>query len=344
MLTPLRQLILALLLAMMPGAASACTVSASVSGHLGSFSPAAVELGAVPALESRGGMSCASSLLTLLGGNYMRARFRSANGLKLVQQDGTASVDYVASADPDGMYRFGQDVTIDYMQNNLLNLLGLLGGSNADLPFFVRPAGGTAPPPGTYRDTITIEWSWYQCPGGINLLGICLGWLDRGREQATIEVTLLVAPRNMAVRMANRVTWDPVNATRHPKMLPGARLRATLSLANTDIVPLDPGSASVTIPTPDKLRVALDGDGASTGTAIRLTEDAPESGLTLRYIAPGDTSDDVDFSSDGGVSWGYLPVAGDAASEAAITHVRLRPRGAMARQSSVMLSIPYTVR
>ena len=71
--------------ALVPGIAAACSVSAGVTANLGKFSPAAVQLGAVPALQGRGGMSCATSVLTLLRGNYMRARFQSANGLQLVQ-------------------------------------------------------------------------------------------------------------------------------------------------------------------------------------------------------------------------------------------------------------------
>lgn len=341
----LRLLACAVLLALAPSAAAACTVTPAVSTALGSYSPPAVQSGAIPAVQSRAGMSCASSTLTLLGGNTMRAKFRSANALKLVRQGGgTGSIAYVASADPNGTYRFGQDVTIDYMQNNLLNLLGLLGGSNADLPFFVTPSAGAAPAAGTYRDTVTIDWSWYQCPGGVNLVGVCLGGLDTGTGRTTIELTLVVAPQNLLVTIASKVTWDPVSTTYNPKMLPGARLRTDLSLSNPDLVPLDTGSASVTVPTPGKLRVALDGDGASAGAAIRLVEGSPASGLALRYGTPADTTDDVDFSSDGGASWGYAPVAGNAASEAAITHVRLRPRGAMAKQSNVVLSLPYTVR
>ncbi|WP_375382501.1 spore coat protein U domain-containing protein [uncultured Sphingomonas sp.] len=334
---------LLLMLASASPAMAACTVSQTVTTNVGPYSPAAAKAGAVPALQSRGGLTCPSAAVTPLAGNYMRATLQSDNKFKLIQKGGTNGIAYVASADAAGTYPFTQGSTIDYMQNNLPGTLGLLGGSSADLPFFVKPTGGASIPAGSYTDRITINWSWYLCPG-IGALGACIGTPDSGSGTSVITVTLLIAPQAVVMTISSVSTWDPVNAQANPRTIPGGKLRSTIAVSNPDIVPLDAATLSLVVPTPPGLVPALDGDGASTGSAIQLTDGTPASGLTFRYGGPADATDDVDFSADGGATWGYAPVAGDAASQRAITHVRIRPEGAMAKQSGFTVSVPYMVR
>jgi hypothetical protein len=52
----------------------------------------------------------------------------------------------------------------------------------------------------------------------------------------------------------------------------------------------------------------------------------------------------VEFSSDGGATWGYVPVVGNPASQGAVTHVRFSPKGSMAPLSSLSISVPYLVK
>lgn len=322
--------------------AAACTVSASVTSTLGTYSPAAVQAGVVPALQSRAGIVCPSGVLVLLGGNYLRATFGSTNGFKLVQQGGTVKLPYGASADQAGTTPFVQGATIDYMQNNLLNLLGLLGGSSADVPLFVKPGATATPPPlGSYTDRITIDWSWNMCPG-IGLLGLCIGVPDTGTGQSVLDVSLIVSPQGMIVSITSAATWDPTDGAINPKALPGGRQRMLVTVTNPDIVPIEPGTIAIVLPTSPSLTVALDGDGVSVGDAIRMSEGAPASGVTLRYGGGADATDDIDFSADQGASWSYAPSA-TLVSERAITHVRLRPQGVMAKQSSFSVSVPYLV-
>lgn len=324
--------------------AAACTLSTSVSTPLGTYSPSAVKAKAVPALQSQAGLKCDSALLVLLGGNFIRAKFNSANAFKLLRDGGGGSVIYKASADPDGNYPFAQNTTIDYMQNNLLNLLGLLGNSSAELPFFVKPDDGTAPAAGVYKDRITIVWNWDLCPGGIKLLGICVGVSDVGTGTSVIDLTLNVTPQNATMTMSTTTTWDPVNTTNRPKAIPGSRYAVSAEFINPDIVALDSTFVDVIIPTPAGASIALDGDMATPGAAIRLVEGSRPSSLVARYQGPSDTMDDVSFSADRGATWNYAPVIGDLASQAAVTHVKMRARGTMAKTSSFAVRVPYLVR
>ena len=323
--------------------ATACTVSSSVAVDLGSFSPSAVKGGAVPAVKSRAGLRCGFAVLKLLGSDNVKATFTSANGFRLVRAGG-GSVPYRASADEAGVYAASQGATIDYMQNNLLNLLGLLGNSNADLPIWVKPTGDGFPPVGVYRDRISISWSWSICTG-LGLIGLCaLGSSDTGTGTSVIDITLTVTPRDATLSTTSTTIWDPVNTSFNPRALPGSRRTVSVTFVNPDIVPLDGGSVDIVVPTPAGAALSLDGEGAPPGPAITLTEGSPASSMRLRYTAPSDAADDVEFSADKGQTWTHLPVAGDPASQGAVTHVRLRTRGTMAAMSSFSVQIPYSVR
>ena len=236
-----------------------------------------------------------------------------------------------------------QNAQIDYMQNNLLNLLGLLGGSSAALPLYIRPGSAAGLPYGDYVDTISVQWDWRICNVAY-VLGACVGTLDQGTGRTDITVKLTVGPQDVTMTLSSVITWDPVNGTAWPFALPGAKGRTTLAVRNPDLVPLDSGSVALVYKVPTKASIALDGDGTASATIVGFTDGSPTSGTTLTYTAANSTTDDVDFSADDGVTWTYAPVPGNRASEAAITHLRFRPRGAMRESSNFTLSFPYLVR
>ncbi|KSB87755.1 hypothetical protein AS593_00570 [Caulobacter vibrioides] len=331
--------LLAALLCAASSPALACTVSANVDSTVGPYSPGAVKGGAVPALGSLAGLQCPTSVVVLLGTNYIKANFSSANGLKLLPAAGGGSIAYVASADPAGSVVFAQNATVDYMQNNLLNVLGLLGGSSASLPIYVKPSSAALVPEGTYSDTITVKWDWSLCPG-IGVGGLCVGQPDKGTGTTTLKVHLVVTAKAMTLTVASATTWDPLNGASSPKSLPGSRQRSTVHATNPDIVPLDKDTVAVVLRTPAHARVAFDGDGASS-TFVKFTDGSPASGLTTSYASPASTTDDVDFSSDGGATWTYVPAPADPASVAAVNAVRVRMKGAMTAQSTFSVSAPY---
>lgn len=338
----------------LPAHAANCTVTGNVTTVWTNYSPAAVKAGAVPALQSRAGLSCPVAILKLLSSNYIKAKFSTQQNLRLKLDGVNAYIPYTASAAPNGTGAFSQNGTVDYMQNNLLDLLGLLSASDADLPISVKPtafaANAAAPAAGTYRDRITIAWSWYQCLGGVDLIGLCLlGTPETGSGTSVIDVSLTIAARKVTLSLSTATTWDGANGTLNPKALPGSRRRTTVTVANPDIVPVDSGKIAVVLATPADTRIALDGDGAGNSNPFVLTDGFPASNVAFRFGGGADTTDDVDFSSDGkdpllaDKNWTFAP-GSDATSQAAVTHVRLRPRLAMARESSFALGVSYLVK
>ena len=337
--TLLRLLALALaaMTALAGTSALACTPTPSVPTDFGTFSAQSVKQAAIPALQSRAGLICPTSTLVLLSGNYVRAKFQSANGLKLL--NGTNGIAYTASPDPGATVVFTQNGTIDYMQNNLLNVLGLLGGSSADLPIYIKPTGGTLPPQGVYTDKITITWNWYLCPG-VNALFVCLATPSQGSNVTTvINVTLTVGPKSVILTTTTGTTWDPVNGTANPKALPGGKRRMMLRVLNPDLVTVDKDTLGLSLAVPPGTIVALDGDGAGSSPFLVFTDGAPASALTVAYANPSSATDDVDFSSDRGSTWAYVPIAGDDVSQAAVTNIRIRPKGTMNAGSQFSLSV-----
>jgi hypothetical protein len=325
--------------------AFACTATAYKATTTGPYSPAAVKAGKVPAISNQAGLNCPTSVLVVLGNNYIKGTFSSQNNFLLKPASGTDSIGYTASLDASGTYPITQGATIDYMQNNLLNLLGLLGGSSADLPFYIKPVSSGLVAANTYTDLITVTWDWYICTG-IVTLGICAGTLDKATTTTITQarVNLTVTPNPPVVVMTSTVTWDPVNNTSNPKAFPGSKRRLSATVSNPDIVALDTDTVSVRLPTPSGLMIAPDGDGTGVGSVIQVTQGSTASGLTLSYVSPGSTTDDVDFSSDSGTTWTYVPDPSSAVSKSAVTDIRLRFKGSMVANSSLTVTIPYAVK
>lgn len=324
------------------GAQAACVNNTPLSPDLGSYSGPAVKAGAVAAVSTNAGLNCPSAVVVLLGTNYLKAKFSSANNLTLIRQGGTESFAYTASAAPDGTYAFSQNGTVDYMLNNLLNVLGLLGGTTANVPIYFKPTGGTAPINGVYKDTVTLTWTWDLC-NGIGALGACIGDHDvntTGTVKTVINVQMTVVSSKVTMTTSTTTTWDPVNTIVNPKTIPAGKFRTTVVVNNADLVDVDSGSLAIVVPTPSTASVALGGDGVSS-VPVALTFG---SSLAMTYTNPTSTTDDVDFSSDNGLTWTYQPSASSQAQMDAITHVRIRPRNALTKGTSATFTVSYSVK
>jgi uncharacterized repeat protein (TIGR01451 family) len=121
-----------------------------------------------------------------------------------------------------------------------------------------------------------------------------------------------------------QVTSDPVNGTTNPKNIPGAESLYTLSVSNTGLGSVDTGTLSLTDAVP--ANSALFTGNLSAGAPFIFADGALASGLSCPFIALANLTDCVDFSADGGVSWGYVPNGG---YDAGVTHVRFRLAGPM---------------
>lgn len=337
-----RLTLLSLVLALWAAPASACTVASPPTSDLGSYSPGAIKSLAVTRVGRSGGINCSGTVLSLLGGNVLTATISNTNSFKLTSAN-----------KPDGAFQvypsatsqtvFAENVAVNFLNPQVIDLVGLLGNSPSSIPLYIKPTSTVALMPGVYQGAFRVTWTWKFCSGVWVGNSCTLGTRTEGTQSANIAFTVTVAPRPLTVAISSVTTWDPVTQTTNPKAIIGAKQRMTIVVTNPDIIPADLNTVKIDIPVQSGTAVALDGDGASSGSAIKFSEGAPASTLAFSYIGAGDMGDDVDFYS-AGIGWSYVPTPGDLSSQSMVTNIRLKPRGTFAAGSSFSITLPYIIK
>jgi uncharacterized repeat protein (TIGR01451 family) len=124
------------------------------------------------------------------------------------------------------------------------------------------------------------------------------------------------------------VVKDPVNGVTNPKNIPGSESLYTITVANSGLGRVDDGSLSMVDSIPANTALFVGNLGGSPAGPVTFTDAG--SNLTFTFTALGSAVDDLDFSNDGGATWSYTPVPDGTGFDAAVTHLRIRPRGRMA--------------
>lgn len=153
---------------------------------------------------------------------------------------------------------------------------------------------------------------------------------------ATIQVS---AP--LTIVKSSLVYSDPLNNTTNPKLIPGSYVYYTVTVANPSGVPVTSGSILITDQTPAALSLYVANLPNATAPLIFT---AGSSGATFTFSGLASTTDDLEFSNNGGTSWTYVPTANAAGVDPAVTHMRIRPKGTMAAGSSFALNFGYLVK
>ncbi len=153
---------------------------------------------------------------------------------------------------------------------------------------------------------------------------------------ATIQVS---AP--LTISKSSIVYMDPFNNTTNPKLIPGSYVYYTVTVANPGGVPVTSGSILITDPTPAALSLYVANLPGATAPLLFV---AGSSGATFTFSGLASTTDDLEFSNNGGTTWTYVPSANSAGVDPAVTHMRIRPKGTMAAGSSFTLNFGYLVK
>jgi len=159
---------------------------------------------------------------------------------------------------------------------------------------------------------------------------------------ANVDLLSMVFKPAPTLTKASAPFSDPVNGTINPKYIPGGIAEYTIVATTPSNYPITSNSIVITDTTPagSELIVANIG-GAGSGPAAF----APgASGLTYSFISLASTTDNIDFSNNGGASFTYTPVADANGADAAVTTVRVRPQGTMAASSSASVRLRYRIR
>lgn len=167
------------------------------------------------------------------------------------------------------------------------------------------------------------------------------GQASTGTASATFTV---VAPAPLTMVKASQAASDPLNGTTNAKLIPGAQAAYTITIANPNAFAVTADSIVVTDKTPANLQLYVGNISGVSGGPVRFQNGATASALTYSYTSLASQTDDVDFSNDNGATWTYVPSLNGAGADAAVTHVRIRPKGAMAANSSFSLTFGYIVK
>lgn len=121
---------------------------------------------------------------------------------------------------------------------------------------------------------------------------------------------------------------DPVNGSTNPKSIPGAEALYTITVANTGPGRVDNDSVVLSDAIPANTVLFVGNLGGNPPGPITFADGG--AGLTFSFTALNAAGDDVEFSSNNGSTWTYVPAPDAGGYDAAVTHIRLRPKGRMA--------------
>ena len=136
---------------------------------------------------------------------------------------------------------------------------------------------------------------------------------------------------------------DPVNGTSNPKAIPGAVVEYQVVLTNPAPNPVDNDSVFVRDPLPPQVALRVADIGAVGSGPVSFTNGVPSSGMTYAFTALGSTTDDLEFSSDGGATWTYVPTPDANGVDSAVTGIRVNPKGVF-NANNAQFTLRYRVR
>ena len=109
--------------------------------------------------------------------------------------------------------------------------------------------------------------------------------------------------------------------------IPGNEVRYRLSAQSIGNSAIDSGTIIFTDALPSEIALKVDDIGAAGSGPVRFIDGTPNSGLSYNFSGLSSTTDDVDFSNDGGTSFTYTPIDDGSGVDSNVTHIRISPSG-----------------
>lgn len=181
--------------------------------------------------------------------------------------------------------------------------------------------------------TKTYELAYNVPTGGNPGVWLASVLAEEGTEGTVTHTGLgnltLVAPANLTVSKSSATVNDPTGSSQ-PKNIPGATIRYTISVTNPGPTTADTDSVIIADSLPPQARLLF---ASGSQDPVVFVDGATPSGLSYTFTALASTSDDIEFSNDGG-STTITPLV-DAATGLDITsprinHIRINPKGDLA--------------
>ena len=140
----------------------------------------------------------------------------------------------------------------------------------------------------------------------------------------TSQSIMVVGRPAITISKNSSVLSDPINAS-NPKAIPGAIVEYIVAVSNGGFGYVDTDTVILT----DPLATGSTFFFGSPVTPITFTDGATSSGLTFTFTSLASTTDDVDFSNDGGGT--FITPTADASgfdtTSPSINYIRINPKG-----------------
>lgn len=231
---------------------------------------------------------------------------------------------YIAQTDPSG---FGE---------GLAYLGTLVEGSASDLDATTGSYGPAAINGVTQGTDTTNRYSFrFAVPPGV-AVGTTLTATATVTGQTSEFSGNVVVTSGPSLQITKQVSsfTDPVNGATNPKSIPGSVKLYVVQVANQGAGTVDSDSLYVVDKIPANTRMYVGDLGAPGSGPVSFVNGSTSSALTWTFTALNSATDDLDFSNDGGVTWTYVPTPDGTGADAAITDIRMKPKGLMPGQVS----------
>jgi len=154
--------------------------------------------------------------------------------------------------------------------------------------------------------------------------------------------TVILTPPLTATKTSTAYS-DPINATVNPKEIPGGWVSYTITLSNPGSIALDSSTLVLTDPVPANLQLFV-ANYPSAAAPVVAVDGVPASGLSFTYTNLASTTDNLDFSNDGGATWTYVPTPNTNGVDPAVTAIRIRPQGSLGAGKTYSFKIMYLIK
>ena len=148
--------------------------------------------------------------------------------------------------------------------------------------------------------------------------------IDPDSSNDTSSVDITVVTPNLTVLKSVLVVSDPINGSTNPKAIPGAVMLYRVQVTNQGLGKPDVDTMIITDPIPANTALVV------SGTPIVFIDGTPSSALNFTFTSLTSTTDDVEFSNNGGTTWTYPPVADGNGTDTNVTNIRINPKGTFA--------------
>ena len=155
---------------------------------------------------------------------------------------------------------------------------------------------------------------------------------SNSQTNSAIDVDAIVYPSLIHMKTVS-VLNDPINGTVNPKNIPGAQVLYTISVANTGAGTVNPNVMTITDAISSNLEMYI---GAA-GSPLTFTDGTVSSNISYTFTSLSSDADDIAFSNNGGSSFTYTPNPNSEGYDAAVTNIRINPKGSMAAWSGTGL-------